>query len=81
MGMIDNASAAVKLFGAKRKFVKEHPKFWAFFQTIISNPLPVGSIIEVRVTKPDGSSMTTNMKVKRSDIEIMKEIQTLLNRQ
>ena len=33
-----------------------------------------GTIIEMKVTKPDGTEMTTNLKVNQSDLELLQEL-------
>ena len=71
--------AIMKLMGAKNKFTQTHPKFAAFFQQVMARGIPVGSVIEITVTGPDGTPITANMKVQQSDIDLLEELKSLGN--
>jgi hypothetical protein len=70
-----NPGAMMKLMNLKNQFTQTHPKFAAFFQAMISQGLEEGSVIEITVTKPDGTSTTGNMRVQQSDLELFQELQ------
>ena len=72
-----NPAAIMKLMGAKNKFEKTHPKFVAFFQTVIAQGITEGDVIEVTVTKANGTPITANMKVQQSDLELVEELKSL----
>ncbi len=72
-----NPAAIMKLMGAKNQFEKTHPKFAAFFQTVFTQGVEEGSVIEITVTKPDGTPTTANMRVQKSDIELVQELKNL----
>ena len=76
-----NPAAIMKLMGAKNQFEQTHPKFAAFFQTIISQGVQEGSVIEITVTKPDGTPVTANMRVQQSDLELVQQLKKLANSQ
>lgn len=76
-----NPAAIMKLMGARNKFVSNHPKFAAFFKTVVTQGIEEGSIIEITVTKPDGTPITANMKVLQSDLELVEELKNLANNQ
>ena len=67
----------MKLMGAKTQFEKTHPKFAAFFQSVLAQGVEEGSVIEITVTKPDGTPTTANMRVQRSDIELVQGLKDL----
>lgn len=76
-----NPATIMKLMGAKNKFESNHPKFVAFFKTIVTQGIEEGSVIEITVTKPDGTPITANMKVLASDLELVDELKNLASNQ
>ena len=72
-----NPTIAMKLMNAQNKFTKSHPKFVAFFKTILSSGIPEGTIIEITVTKPGQEPITSNMKVNQEDLELVESLKEL----
>ncbi len=72
-----NPGAVMKLMNLKNQFTQRHPKFAAFFQTIVSQGVEEGSIIEITVTRPDKTPVTGNMRVEQADLELIRELQSL----
>ena len=72
-----NPASIMKLMNAKNKFESAHPKFAAFFRTVISQGVNEGDVIEITVTRADGTPITANMKVQQSDLELMQELKNL----
>lgn len=70
-----NPMAFMKIKNSLNQFTQTHPKFAAFIQTMVSQGIEEGSIIEITVTKPDGTVTTGNMRVQPSDIELIRELQ------
>lgn len=67
----------VKLLEFRQKygeFESRHPKFVQFIGAIMKSRIGVGSVIEVKVTLPDGRELESNMKVSAEDVELMKAI-------
>ena len=69
-----NPMALMKIMNAKNKFHASHPKFGAFLNAAFVGGIQEGTIIEMKVTKPDGTEMTTNLKVNQSDLELLQEL-------
>ena len=69
-----NPMALMKIMNAKNKFHAGHPKFGAFLNAAFAGGIQEGTIIEMKVTKPDGTEMTTNLKIKQSDLELLQEL-------
>ena len=68
----------ITLKKAKDTFEKTHPKFAAMFGSLISgNMIDEGTIIELTVTRPDGTHVKGNMKVQPSDMEFFRELSQL----
>lgn len=72
-----NPASVMKLMNAKNKFSENHPKFVSFLSMIFSRGITEGTIIEITVTKPGEQPVTSNIKVKQSDLELMKELKSL----
>ena len=69
-----NPMALMKIMNAKNKFHASHPTFGAFLYAAFAGGIQEGTIIEMKVTKPDGTEMTTNLKIKQSDLELLQEL-------
>ena len=72
-----NPAAAMKVMKAKNQFVSNHPNFAAFFRNVLTGGVQEGTIIEITVTRPGEESMTTNMKVQQSDIDLFQNLKDL----
>ena len=72
-----NPLAFGKVKGQLEEFGREHPRFAQFLGDIFTRGIEEDSIIEISVKRPDGSSMTTNMRVKASDIELMTSLKEI----
>lgn len=72
-----NPAIVMKLMSAKNKFASNHPKFVAFFNTILSTGMPEGTIIEISVTKPGEPTITSNMKVNSDDLEMVEMLKDM----
>jgi hypothetical protein len=73
-----NAAAIMKLMNLKNTFTNAHPKFESFVRTVLlGGGITEGTVIEVTVTKPGETPVTTNLKVQQSDLELMEELKNL----
>jgi hypothetical protein len=59
-------------------FKNNHPKFPMFLKAASSHSLEEGSVIEITVTPPDGTPLTTNLKLKATDLELLEQLKTSL---
>ena len=72
-----NPMKLMKIKGAWDKFSGNHPKFPAFVQAVSANGIQENDIIEIRVSKPDGRTFATNIRVSESDLELFDELKEL----
>lgn len=72
-----NPMAFLQLKDSWKRFVQNHPKFPLFWKAVYKNSLEVGTVIEFKVTAPDGKELASNLKVQESDLEFLKEIMTM----
>lgn len=67
----------MKIKGAWEKFQSNHPKFTPFINAVSQNGITEGTIMELTVTTPDGKTLSTNIKVQASDLELMEQIKAM----
>lgn len=72
-----NPAALMQLMQAKNEFEKNHPKFSQFAADLLRSGVQEGSVIEVTITRPDGSTSTANMRVQSSDLELFRSLKEL----
>ena len=75
-----NPADLMKIMSAKRKFDANHPKFSAFLKAVFSRPIEEGTVIEISVTRPGEEPITTNFKVCQSDLDLVRELQSMGNK-
>ena len=72
-----NPMAMMKMMQAKNKFTENHPKFVQFLSAAFSGGIEEDTIIEISVEKPGQNRITSNIKVKQSDLELLAELKNL----
>jgi len=65
-----NPMQMMKIASMVEKFKNNHPKLFPFFREA-SAKIMEGSVIEITVTDPTGESLTSNIKVKADDLELL----------
>ncbi len=73
-----NPFQLLRLKSALSGFKTAHPKFFSFLRTVTERGLPEGSVVEVRITLPDGKDFVTNLKTTASDAELFGQIGEVL---
>lgn len=76
-GIMMNPSSIMKIMNAKNKFTENHPKFVAFLNAVFSRGIIEGTVIEITVIRPGEEPITTNMKVKQSDLDLLNELKDI----
>ena len=72
-----NPAEMMKVAGIMKKFQNNHPKVVAFMQHTFSSSIPVGSVIELTITKPGSDPVTTNFKVMEDDVEMVETLKKM----
>ena len=62
----------MKFMGAWNTFKENHPKFPAFCKAVAQRGLKEDTVIEIVVTTPDNERIETSLKVKASDLELLR---------
>lgn len=68
----------MKIKGAWDTFTRNHPKFMPFMQAVGKEAIGEGTIIEVKVTAPDGREYNTNMKLTQSDMDLFASMKGMM---
>ena len=69
-------SSMFKAMSAVNTFKGNHPKFFSFIDSVVRPGIPVDTVIEITVTKPGEESITTNIKVKESDLQLFENLKS-----
>ena len=72
--MAMNPMALLKAKKSWETFCGNHPRFPAFLQAVQSAGIQEGTIIEVSVTRPEGRTMTTNVRLTASDMQAFHDL-------
>ena len=72
-----NPIQIVKLKEQLNAFRKRHPGFCRFINAIRKKGVPEGSVLDVKITSPDGETMTTNFRISPEDLEFFGMISDL----
>ena len=67
--MAMNPIAMMQAAGRIKIFQEQHPQAIAFIQSISNGDLREGSVIEIKVTTPEGKESVSNIKLTGDDIE------------
>ena len=68
-----NLGGLFQLKNSWAAFTRNHPKFPKFLQAAGASITP-DTIIEIKVTTPEGKKIETNLKVRQSDIDLVKNL-------
>lgn len=79
--MMMNPASMIKLMSAKKQFTDNHPKFAAFMQAMFSSGIEEGTVLEITVTKPGERPVTTNMRVQKSDLDLLQSLKEMAGQQ
>ncbi|MBQ6321232.1 MAG: hypothetical protein IJI24_00020 [Lachnospiraceae bacterium] len=67
--MAINPMQLMKLGERYSLFQTQHPLFASFLNQAAARAIKEGSVIEVKVTDPEGKEMVTNLKITPEDME------------
>ncbi|MEY8336413.1 hypothetical protein AALB16_00065 [Lachnospiraceae bacterium 62-35] len=55
-------------------FCQRHPKFPLFMNAVKNRAIEEGTIMEIKVTTPDGQTLNSNLKLTKEDLALIKRI-------
>lgn len=72
-----NPMEMMKLGERFRIFQSQHPRAIAFVQDVASNAIQEGTVMELKVTTPDGRERITNIRLSAEDLETINILKNL----
>lgn len=69
-----NPMKMMKLKKTWDTFTTNHPKFPKFMEAVKNKGLQEGSIIEITVTTVSGETLSSNLRITASDMELVAEL-------
>lgn len=73
-----NPAMLFRLKGSWDKFTASHPKFPMFLNAAVNNNvLREGTVLEINITTPEGQDISTNLKIKPEDLELIEELKNM----
>jgi hypothetical protein len=67
----------LKLGGLWAKFSKNHPKFPQFVKAVQKNGFKADTVVDLKITYPDGNAIDTNLKISEEDLKLFEELKKL----
>lgn len=74
---MDNLQMIFQLKKMWDTFTNNHPMFLKFLKAVNKRGIQEGTVIEIIVTDPDGTPLSTNLKVTATDIELFNALKDL----
>ena len=59
------------------KFAANHPKFFPFMKAVAAAGAKEGTIVEMKVTTPEGKELETNLRLTDEDIELIRMLREI----
>ena len=72
-----NPAMIFKMKSMWDEFTDNHPKFPRFIQAVASQRLEEGTVIEMTIRRPDGDTLTSNVKLTASDLALIDQLKEL----
>ena len=72
-----NPMKLLQLKNSWGQFKQNHHKFSSFWKSVYKNSLSEGTVIEFKVTSPEGNTLASNIKLKDSDLKFFEEIMSM----
>lgn len=72
-----NPMDVMQLGSRLQTFSSQHPKFGAFLREAGRDAMREGSIIEMKVTSPEGQEYVTNIRLTAEDVETINMIRSM----
>lgn len=72
-----NFSALMQLKGEWDSFKMRHPKFILFAKAVCGQALFEGTVVDIKVTTPEGKVINSNIKLKKEDLELFNQFKDI----
>lgn len=68
-----NPLKLLELQNSWNQFKNRHPKFPNFLRAVSKNAISEGTILEIKVTDPDGRTYASNLRLTKEDMELFRK--------
>lgn len=72
-----NPMMLIQLKSSWDRFTKNHPKFSRFWKAAYRQCLAEGTVVEFKVTAPDGTELSSNLKLSSDDLELIRQLEEI----
>lgn len=72
-----NPAMIFKMKSMWDEFTANHPKLPRFLQAAASRSLEEGTVIEMTIRRPDGETITSNVKLTASDMALLEQLKEM----
>lgn len=72
--MAINPMAMMQLKGRLDQFNRDHPRVMPFFHMLANQAFEEGTVLELKVTTPDGKDFVTNIRLNANDLETIEMV-------
>lgn len=72
-----NPMKLLQLQGAWNQFKNNHPKFPLFMSAVAKEGIREDTVIEIKITTPEGRDYNANLKLTASDMELIETLKNL----
>ena len=72
-----NPMKLLQLQSAWKQFAENHPKFPLFINAMAKEGIKEDTIIEIKITTPEGRDYNANLKLTASDMELIEILKNL----
>lgn len=69
-----NPAKLFKIKSAWETFTTNHPKFPKFISAVQKSGIQEGTVIEINITTPSGETISSNLRLTQSDMELFREV-------
>ena len=69
-----NPMKLLQLKNSWQGFVNRHPKFPMFWKAVYKQALGEGTVIEFKVTTPDGKELAPNIRISQEDMQFLNQL-------
>ena len=69
-----NPKKMIEMQNAGKQFIASHPKFLPFWKAVGHTALKEGTVVEFKVTTPEGKVLESNLKLSASDVSSIQKV-------
>lgn len=75
---LQNPAALLQMMNLWNRFEHNHPKFPKFLKAVGKEGVKEGTVLEVKVTTPEGKEYCSNLRVTEEDLELVAQMRELM---